>query len=115
MKKLKIAYFADGIWSHNAFNLILQDKRFEIKAVIPRFDSKDEVLLNLAKQHNIDYIKTDNVNSKEFIQTIQKYNCDIFVSMSFNQIFKKDIINTPPIRSSTATQENCHFIEGETF
>lgn len=103
MKKIKIAYFADGIWAHNAFKLIQNDDRFEIRVIIPRFDTQDEVLLNFAKNYNIDYIKSKNINSQEFVQTIKKYDCDIFVSMSFNQIFKKEIINVPKLKTI-----NCH-------
>ena len=29
----------------------------------------------------------------DFIQKVRNYDCDLFVSMSFNQIFKKEIIN----------------------
>ena len=52
-------------------------------------------LKDYAKQNNIDYLKHKNVNSKEFISNIAKYNCDLFVSMSFDQIFKTQIINLP--------------------
>ena len=31
IKKLKIGYFADGPWSHNAFEKIVNDERFDIK------------------------------------------------------------------------------------
>ena len=30
MKKIKIGYFADGPWSHNAFNKIVKDDTLEI-------------------------------------------------------------------------------------
>ena len=31
IRKLKIGYFADGPWSHNAFEKILNDDRFDIR------------------------------------------------------------------------------------
>ena len=60
-------------------------------------------MLNFAKQYNIDYLKHENINSKDFIEKIKKYSCDLFVSMSFNQIFKSEIINLPPLKTI-----NCH-------
>lgn len=53
--------------------------------------------------YGIDYIKSQNINSQEYIGKILKYECDIFVSMSFNQIFKSEIINLPPLKTI-----NCH-------
>jgi len=101
MKKLKIGYFADGIWGHNAFNLINSDKNFEIKFITPRFNSKDEILKNFAYKNNIPYIESKNINTPEFLEKIEKFDCDLLVSMSFNQIFKKDILSKYKII-------NCH-------
>ena len=100
---MKIGYFADGPWSHRAFELIVKDKNFDIKFICPRFDTKDETLKRYAQQYNIDYFSHPNINSIEFIEKVKTYNCDIFVSMSFNQIFKNTIINLPPYKTI-----NCH-------
>jgi len=103
MRKIKIGYFADGPWGHNTFELLNNDKRFEIGFICVRFDSEDEVFIKLAKDNNIDLIKHKNVNSDEFLNEMQKYSCDIFVSMSFNQILKSKFINFPPLGTI-----NCH-------
>lgn len=103
MKQIKIGYFADGIWSHNAFNKIINDNRFVICFIVPRYDSKDLVLFNLAKKHNIPYIKTNNINDIKFINDISKFECNLFVSMSFNQIFKQEILAIPNLKTI-----NCH-------
>ena len=52
-KKLKIGYFADGPWSHQAFIKIINDDTFDIKFIVPRNDTKDNTLLNFSKKHNI--------------------------------------------------------------
>lgn len=101
--KLKIGYFADGVWSHNAFDKLIKDKDIEIKFICARYDSNDEKLLNYSKEFNIDYLKHNDINSDEFIGKIKHYNCDLFVSMSFNQIFKSRIINLPRYKTI-----NCH-------
>lgn len=93
MKRIKIGYFADGIWGHNAFKLIFADKKFDIKFITPRFDTQDKILKSFATDNQIPYIKSQNINSDEFLNIIEKFNCDILVSMSFNQIFKKNILD----------------------
>ena len=102
-EKLKIGYFADGPWSHKAFQRLIVDDEISIKFICVRFDTKDEVLLQYCQAHNIDYIKHENVNSSEFVGKIGKYSCDLMVSMSFNQIFKSEIIN-----SAKYKMINCH-------
>jgi len=101
--KLKIGYFADGPWSHEAFLKINNDLRFDIRFIVPRIDTKDETLLGFSKQFKIDYLKLKNVNSEQNLKSISDYDCDILVSMSFNQIFKKKIIDLTPIGII-----NCH-------
>ncbi len=93
IKTLKIGYFADGPWSHNSFKKIITDKRFDIKFIVPRFDSQDKTLFEFSKEYKIDYLKLENVNSESSCDLISQYGCDILVSMSFNQIFRKEIID----------------------
>lgn len=100
---IKIGYFADGPWSHNAFEMLIADKDIKIEFICVRFDTKDEKLQNYAKQYAIPYLKHQNVNEKLFIDLIKGFDCDLFVSMSFNQIFRKEIINLPRLKTI-----NCH-------
>jgi len=103
MKKLRIGYFADGPWSHKAFKRIIVDDTIEISFIVPRTDSTDDTLKNYSSEYNIPYHKGIKVNSNEFYDLAKSYNCDLFVSMSFNQIFKNRIINLPPLKTI-----NCH-------
>lgn len=103
MKKISIGYFADGPWSHEAFKKINSDEFIEIKFIVPRADTQDKNLMNFANEHNIDYFILKDVNSADSIAKLKKYNCDLFVSMSFNQIFKKEIINLTKYKTI-----NCH-------
>jgi methionyl-tRNA formyltransferase len=103
MKKLKIGYFADGPWSHRAFELLNRNPSIEIAFIVPRTDTVDQKLLQYSKTHSIPYLKGVKINSKSFISLAETYCCDLFVSMSFNQIFKSSIINTPKLGTI-----NCH-------
>ena len=60
-------------------------------------------MATLAKEQNIPILKEKNINNPEFLDRLKDYNCDIFVSMSFDQIFKSEIINIPPLKTI-----NCH-------
>ena len=103
MKKIKIGYFADGPWSHRALEQILEDSSIEVAFIVPRTDTSDSTLRNYAQQFNIDYLCPIKVNSPEFLEKAKTYHCDLFVSMSFNQIFKTAIINLPKYKTI-----NCH-------
>lgn len=103
MKKIKIGYFGDGPWSHQALEKLLDDKTLEVKFVCARNDRPDLVLKTKAEEKNIDFIKHPEINSDEFVGKLRKYNCDLFVSMSFNQIFRKPVLSLPPLKTI-----NCH-------
>ena len=103
MDKLKIGYFADGPWSHKAFEKIIKDDGLNIEFICVRNNTKDYTLKNYCKEYQIVYLKHENINSIEFLKIIGNFDCDLFVSLSFNQIFKSDIINFPKLGTI-----NCH-------
>ena len=103
MKKLRIGYFADGPWSHEALRILLLDDTLQIVFVCARNNSPDPILKIKATENVIDFINHPNINSSEFLGWMIKYDCDLFVSMSFNQIFKKTLINLPALKTI-----NCH-------
>jgi methionyl-tRNA formyltransferase len=103
MNKIKIGYFADGPWSHKAFEQIINDSTIEVQFIVPRADTNDLTLKEYSKKYGIVYLYPVKINSEEFISQAKAYNCDLFVSMSFNQIFKKEIINLPKLKTI-----NCH-------
>lgn len=100
---LKIGYFADGPWGHNTLEKLISDKDIEIQFICVRVDSTDTKFVEYASEYALPLIKHKNINSDEFIQIVKKYNCDLFISMSFNQIFKQEMIDLPPMKII-----NCH-------
>ena len=63
---LSIGYFADGPWSHETFNKLINDDEIKISFICARHNSKDQTLKNYAEKHNIDFLKHKNVNLDEF-------------------------------------------------
>lgn len=100
---LKIGYFGDGEWAHNALEKLLNDDTISIEFITVRYDSKDPVLLDMAHKYEIPVEISGNINSKEFVDRMKNYGIDLFVSMSFNQIFKEEMINLPKYKTI-----NCH-------
>jgi len=103
MKKLRIGYFADGPWSHKALEKLLMDETIEIAFICARDDKPDEVLKLTSREQGIDFFSHPRINSIEFFNMVSNYKCDLFVSMSFNQIFKKPLFDLPALRTI-----NCH-------
>ena len=100
---MKIGYFADGPWAHQAIAKILSRKDVQILFICLRYDNPDLILKKIAGDYAIPCFSVSNINSVQFVDEISKYNCDLFVSMSFNQIFRSSIRNTPPLGII-----NCH-------
>lgn len=103
MTKLRIGYFADGPWSHKALAQLLLDQTLQVAFVCARDDTPDPVLKVKANENGLDFITHPKINSEEFLGWMNKYKCDLFVSMSFNQIFRNVLINLPPLKTI-----NCH-------
>lgn len=100
---MKIGYFADGPWAHKAFHKIISDDSIQIVFIMVRYDKQDPVLIDLADKNKIPVELCKNINSEDFMERVKEYQADLFVSMSFNQIFKKEMINLPKYGTI-----NCH-------
>lgn len=100
---MRIGYFADGPWAHEAFHKLYQEPDIVITFVCVRYDKPDEILIQMAKERDIPCYCEKNVNSDKFLEIIGKYKADLFVSMSFNQIFRTKIIEMPKYHII-----NCH-------
>lgn len=103
MKKLKIGYFADGPWSHQALSKLISDETLQVAFVCARDDNPDAVLKSKAAENGLDFITHPAINSTEFLNQMRGYACDLFVSMSFNQIFRSELLKMPPLKTI-----NCH-------
>jgi len=100
---MKIGFFGDGPWSHNAILHLVNDPIFEIAFICVRFKNPDTKLIEFAREKRIQLYIEKEVNSKEFLDKLKKMKLDLIVSMSFDQIFKKEIIGLPKFGSI-----NCH-------
>lgn len=66
-----------------------------IVSVFPFLPNHYSSLLWTKKNH-VDYIVTDHVNAQETFETIQRAKPDLLISVSMNQIIKRDILGVAP-------------------
>lgn len=93
---MRIGYFGDGPWASRALEVIARSRKFDVAFIVARFDHQDPALKVWAERLGIPFLVDANVNSRSFIDHITKFNCDLMVSMSFNQIMKDEIIRLAP-------------------
>ena len=73
---MKIGYFADGPWSHKAFQKIIANEDLEISFIVPRYDSQDQILKQYAEKNKIDYLLIENVNLDKSIKLLRRFSYD---------------------------------------
>lgn len=101
---IRIGYFGDGPWACLALSHIAKRRdQFSVAFITPRYDTQDPALKEWAQKLDVPFLPYSNVNDEAFIQQVAACECDVFVSMSFNQILKKEIIETPRLGFI-----NCH-------
>jgi methionyl-tRNA formyltransferase len=93
---VRIGYFGDGPWSHRALDRILNINELEVVFIVARFESGDPVLRSYAERLDIPYYLHHDVNQESFIELIGKHDADIYVSMSFDQLIRKGIMDSVP-------------------
>lgn len=89
---MKIGVFADNLWGLRLIKVLYSDKNFIIDYVVLR-NKKDFKILNFCKKKRIKYYNFKNINNLKNIKILKKFNSDILVSMSYDQIFKKIFFN----------------------
>lgn len=88
---MKLGLFLDGKWSHNFLNQINREK-FKISFVIGRI-KLDEKLKKICRRKKIPFFIKRNINSKKTLNFLKENKCDFLVSLSYDQIFKEDILS----------------------
>jgi methionyl-tRNA formyltransferase len=99
---MRVGYFGDGPWAHQALYKIIEQGH-EVLFVVPRYDTQDPALKRIAERYEIPWTVVKNVNSVGFIENVQASSCDIMISMSFNQIIRKNLRSAAPMGFI-----NCH-------
>lgn len=100
------------MWARKAFEKIISDDSLEIVFVAVRYQKPDAVLMKMSEEYQVPVELCRNINTKEFVDKVKQYQADLFVSMSFDQIFKKDIIEIPPLKTISCHAGRLPFYRG---
>lgn len=94
VKKIKIGFFGDGQWAFNSAKKLLKNKFIKIDFFCLRAKKPDRKLLKLANNLKINCFNFKNINMQNNIDKIKNFNSDLLISVSYDQIFKKKIIES---------------------
>ena len=103
MPKLKIGFFGDGPWAHGALERIAADTSIQVDFVCARHHSPDPILRQMAQNLGFPFFSDPDVNSPSFTKRMGDIQSHLFVSMSFNQIFRPFLFEMPRFKTI-----NCH-------
>ena len=92
---MKIGYFAHGPWAHRALKRILADQTFEVCFVATR-NVGDPTLEAIAAESNLPFFVPGRVNEDAELARLGSFGAELFVSMSFDQIFGRRLLTLPP-------------------
>jgi len=99
---MRVIYFGDGGWATKCLQRLLEEG-FEVPVVITRRKPSDSSLEEFSHQVNIPTRAPELVNTPEFVSWIQALEPDLNISMSYDQILRKPILNSAPLGFI-----NCH-------
>ena len=93
---MKIGYFGDGPWAHQALDQIVDKPGLRVVCIVARHKNPDPVLRERANELEVPFHAPEDVNAEAFLDQLKKYSPDINVSMSYNQILRKQAIDLAP-------------------
>ena len=95
LENVKVGIFGDGDWAANLVRLLDEHPNFQVCFVVKRYKTGNERLETCAKDFEIPFFEFKDVNSKEVVSFLSVFEADVFLSMSFDQIIKKELLEMP--------------------
>jgi methionyl-tRNA formyltransferase len=109
---VNIGFFGDREWARQFIVDTLDSCHIKIKFIVLRYGVENSEIQDLAIKNSIDLYVFENVNSNESIEVLSKYDVDLFVSISYDQIFKRSTLNLPKLMSINAHAGMLPFYRG---
>ena len=92
---MRILFFGDGAWAVKSLDRLLRDG-WNILGVVARTKPTDRKLLDMAEIMGHPLYQPKKVNSPEFIDQVKEIGPDLNISVSYDQILRRPIIETAP-------------------
>lgn len=93
---MHIGYFGDGRWAHRTLEEIVAAPGLKVAYIVARHLNPDPVLEKWAEKLHVPFFAPENVNAPSFLGTLETYEADVNVSMSYNQILRPEAIDAAP-------------------
>ena len=100
---MRIGFFGDGAWAVETLDRLVRLPNVQVAFVCPRHQSPDAALRAAATGHGLTLVNFSDVNGLVAIEELVTYGCDLFISMSFDQIMRPRMFNLPRLGTI-----NCH-------
>lgn len=92
---MKILFFGDGAWAANSLRRIAR-RPWPVSAVIVRRRPSGDALERAARDLGLPVLQPGNVNSPEFLEIVRSFAPDLNVSVSYDQIVRRDLLALAP-------------------
>lgn len=89
----RIGFFGDGDWAVGSLNALRVIQGIEISFICVRLQPSSPELECMALQSRIPLLKFKNINDESSVREIKSFECSLLVSMSYDQIFSKTVID----------------------
>jgi len=93
---MRLSYFGDGPWG-GAVLQRLYDDGHDICAVVVRASPSDQSCQTVAQNLSIPVFSWPKVNAPEVQETVRSWQCDLAVSMSYDQIIREPLLSVPTL------------------
>ncbi len=93
---MRILFFGDGAWATDSLQALINEGH-DLLGLVIRKAPTDLSLLQLGQEKNIRIFQPVKVNDKGFIEQVRGLDPEINLSVSYDQIFKSEIIQTATV------------------
>lgn len=101
---MRIVFFGSSDFAEPCLTKLVKSK-FEIVAVITQPDRpkgrnlrcESTLIKKRALEFGIEVLQPEDCKEKEFIETLKKFDADLFVTVAYGQILSEEILNAPKL------------------
>lgn len=93
---MRIGYLGDGPWAHAALSRIRSEPDWQVVFMGARHKNPDAILRAAAAEMNVPFLTPAKINAPEVLAELAVLRPDVLVSMSYDQIARRPLIDLAP-------------------
>ena len=94
---MRILLFGDGAWATRSLVRLHQAERWQVVGLVLRVDPSDPTLAHEAREVSIPIFRPEKINAPEFVEQVRVLAPDLNLSISYNQILGRPMLETAPL------------------